>query len=102
MPPTSGVVWSGVSVVIAISPPSTGGGRFGRRSRGPHLRGRLLDRLDDVHVTGAAAEVPADPLPDLVVRRVRLLFQQPGRLHDHARRTEPALHAVLIPERLLQ
>ena len=34
--------------------------------------------------------------------RVGVLLEQPGRLHDHARRAEPALEAVLVPERLLE
>src|SRR3954452_22743088 len=69
MPPTSGVVWSGASVVILVSPRSAGRSRLGRdalafrgrrrrercRLARVELAGCLLDRLDDVHVAGAAA-----------------------------------------------
>ena len=109
MPPTSGVVWRRASVVISslpLSRPRPIAERLGRLRRAPtrprQLAGRLLDRLDDVHVAGAAAEVAADPLPDLLLVRVRVLVEQPGRLHDHARRAEAALEAVLVPERLLE
>src|SRR5580765_8465797 len=88
MPPTSGVVWRGASVVIVVSP--------------AQLARRLLDRLHDVHVARAAAEVAADPRPDLLLVGLRVLLQEPGRLHDHARRTEAALETVLVPERLLE
>src|SRR4029077_20151816 len=95
---------------------STGRGRFGRygltfdRRSGHDRRGlappelvrRLLDRLDDVHVARAAAEVAGDSGPDLVLRRLRVPVEQPGGLHDHAGRAEPALQAVLVPEALLE
>src|SRR4029078_10858655 len=62
----------------------------------------VLDRLHDVHVARAAAEVAADPRPDLLLVGLRVLLQEPGRLHDHPRRAEAALEAVLVPERLLE
>ena len=76
MPPTSGVVRSWLSVVMSRSPaqpprpsPRLPGLRSGGHDRGrlglAQLAGRLLDRLDDVHVAGAAAEVAADALADL-------------------------------------
>src|SRR6187399_3251296 len=113
MPPTSGVVWRGASIVIVVSPRSAGRGRIGRDGlavggRGGHdrrrlgraqLARRLLDRLHDVHIAGAAAEVAADSRPDLLLVRLRVLLQEPRRLHDHARRAEAALEAVLVPER---
>ena len=50
-------------------------GGLGRDDRGALARaeraGRLLDRLDDVHVAGAATEVAADPLADLRLARDR-------------------------------
>src|SRR4029079_14270375 len=67
-----------------------------------HLAGRLLDRLDDVHVSGTATQVAADPLADLVLGRRLVLAEEPGSLHDHARGAEAALEAVLVPERLLE
>src|SRR5262245_66651490 len=105
MPPTSGVVvgaWaSKVDVISGTSSARRGDRRAGLRlGRGSHLGGGLLDRLDDVHVAGAAAQVAADAPPDLVLARVRVLTEQPGGLHDHPRGAEAALQAVLVPERL--
>src|SRR6476660_4651771 len=116
MPPTSGVVWRGASIVIVVSPRSAGRGRLGRdglafrgrRSRDRcrfarvELAGCLLDRLDDVHVAGAAAEVAADPFADLRLGGFRVPIEEPGGLHDHSRGAEAALQAVLVPERLLE
>src|SRR3954447_20509995 len=119
MPPISGLVrsWRGASsVVISSSSRSAGRGRCGRDvlafgGRGGDLgrgfalaegSGRLLDRLDDVDVAGAATQVAADPVADLRLGRVVVLAKQPVGLHDHPRRAEPALEPVLVPERLLQ
>ena len=60
-------------------------------------RGRT-DRGDDVLVAGAATEVALDRVPDLVVGRIRRARQQVGRRHDHPRRAEAALEAVVLPE----
>ena len=106
----------GLCLVVIVATPRSGRGRFGRdclsfgglsgHDRGALARAerarRLLDGLDDVHVAGAATEVAADALPDLVLRRIGVLPEQPGRLHDHARRAEAALEAVLVPEGLLE
>src|ERR1700716_2118096 len=67
-----------------------------------HLGRPVLDGLDDVHVARAAAQVAGDTTPDLGFGRIRRLLQQAGRSHDHARRTEAALQAVLLPEAFLQ
>src|SRR3954454_23937647 len=81
MPPISGLVrswWGASSVVISSSSRSAGRGRCGRDvrafgGRGGDLgrgfalaegSGRLLDRLDDVDVAGAATQVAADPVAD--------------------------------------
>src|SRR5690242_16462042 len=105
MPPISGLVRGCASVVMSFAfPRSAGRGRFGRhglalgRRGGDHGRrlalleraGCLLDRLHDVHVTGAAAEIAADALADLLLGGVRVLLEQPGRLHDHPGRAEAA------------
>src|SRR6187397_1451553 len=105
MPPISGLVRGSASVVIFVTPRSTGRDRLCAGlglGRGGHLGGRLLDGFDDVHVAGAAAQVAADALADLRVRGVRVLADQPRGLHDHPRRTEAALEAVLVPEGLLE
>src|SRR6266550_5365564 len=80
-----------------------GPGRFdpGRIAR-PQLARGLLDRLDDVHVAGAAAEIAADPVSDLGLSGLLVLVEQPGGLHYHPRRAEAALETVLVPEGLLE
>src|SRR4029077_7323766 len=57
---------------------------------------RVLDRLDDVHVAGAAADVAADRPADLVVRRVGIVLDQGGADEHHPRGAETALQAVLL------
>src|SRR6478672_6385194 len=94
MPPISALVRGSAAVVMVVAPRSTGGDR--RRA------GRLLDRLDDIDVARTATQVAADALADLGLGGVRVLAEQPGRLHDHARGAEAALEPVLVPERLLQ
>src|SRR5919112_805789 len=54
------------------------------------LSSGLLDGLDDVLVARAAAVVALEPLPDLLLRRVRVLLKQAHGSHDHARRAIPA------------
>src|SRR3989304_4509572 len=60
-----------------------------------------LDRLDDVHVAGAAADVPRDRPADVVVTRRRVLLEQRLADEHHPRGAEPALQAVLLLERRL-
>src|SRR5215467_5991304 len=66
-----------------------------------HPLGGVLDGLDDVVVTGAAAEIALEPVADLVLRRARIALEKLGGGHDHSRRAEPALQTVLLPERVL-
>jgi len=68
----------------------------------PLLRRRGIDRLDDVVVAGAPAKVALETKPDLALGGVGIALEQLLRRHDHPRRAEPALEAVLVPERLLQ
>ena len=71
--------------------------RVGRR-RVRHRLGGGADRDDDVLVPGAATEVALDRVADLVVGRIRVTVEQVDGGHDHARRAEAALQAVLLPE----
>src|SRR5205085_162593 len=60
-----------------------------------------LHGLDDVVVAGAPAEVPLEPVADLVVARVRMLVQEARGRHDHPRRAIAALQGMVLVERLL-
>ena len=65
-----------------------------------HSRGSG-DRLDDVVVARAAAEVALEAVPDrFSARRLAIVDQRDGR-HHHARRAVSALERVVIVERLL-
>src|SRR5579884_564549 len=74
----------------------------GCRRLAAQLGGAVLNRLDDVHVAGAATEVAGDAEPDLRLGRVGVLVQQRLGGHDHPGRAEAALQPVLLPEALLQ
>src|SRR5262249_7857542 len=60
------------------------------------------DRLEDLHVAGAAAEIARQRLADLGQRRLRLLLQQRLRRQQESRRAVAALRGAEIGERLLQ
>src|SRR5687767_285172 len=62
----------------------------------PHVRGGRLDRLDDIVIAGAAAQIAIEPLPDLPLRGIRLALEQVDRAHDHARRAEAALQRMVL------
>src|SRR5262245_8060138 len=62
----------------------------------------VLNRVDDVLITGAAAEIAGDPLTDLALGRLRVVLQQSDRRHDHPGRAETALQPVFFPEAFLQ
>src|ERR687898_197890 len=69
-----------------------------------HLVLVLLDELDGLHdvlVARAAAQVPFQAFPDLLLRRLGILLQQADRGHDHARRAVAALQTVRLVESLL-
>src|SRR5262249_12989699 len=63
---------------------------------------RRLDRLDDVVVAGAPAEVPFERLANLVVGRVRVPCQDLGRGHDHPGGAVAALEGVVLVKRALK
>src|SRR3954447_22623810 len=90
---------SGTSIAIAVllSSPGSGVGWDGRRGPGPHHRRGLPDRGDDVVIARAAADVAVEGMADLVVRGIGRPGQEVGCGHDHPRRAEPALEAVLLP-----
>src|SRR5215813_314141 len=54
----------------------------------------MLNRLDDVHVARAPAEVAGDAPADLVLARFRVLLEEGVAGHEHARRTVAALEPL--------
>src|ERR671911_66369 len=60
-----------------------------------------LDGLHDVLVARAAAQVPFQAFPYLLLRRVRVLLQEADGGHDHAWRAVAALETVRLVKRLL-
>src|SRR5688572_26109807 len=58
--------------------------------------------FDDVVVPGAAAKVALQALANLLLRRVRIVGEEPDRGEDHPRCAVTALQTVVVPERLLQ
>ena len=69
--------------------------------RGRSLRRSGEDRLDDVVIARAAAQVAFEADPDLLLGRVRVLVEQADRRHHHARGAVAALQAVVLHEGLL-
>src|ERR1700744_6405233 len=67
-----------------------------------HRLGAGRDRLNDVLVTRAAAQIAFEFFANHMVREVvTLAVNHVDRGHDHARGTEAALQAVMLAERLL-
>jgi hypothetical protein len=62
----------------------------------------VLNRVDDVLIAGATAEIAGNPLADLALGRLRVVLQQPDRRHDHPGRAETALQPMFFPEAFLQ
>src|SRR5271163_241716 len=82
-----------LSVLSLGGPGRRGGGHFARA---------LGDRLDDVVIAGAAADVAFEPVADRGFVEMRALaIDEVDCGHDHARRAKPALQAVIVLERLL-
>src|SRR4029077_17969674 len=75
---------------MAAPPPSLG-----------HLLRRVLDRLDDVVVAGAATEVAFEAVANLGLAGALVPLEELVGGHDHARGAEAALEAMLLPEALL-
>src|SRR6266851_4152786 len=87
VPAFSAAAWASAPVVVVIVPSP----RLGRAPHGAH----------DVLVSGAAAEVALKPVPDLLVRGVRIVPEQVDGGQDHAGSAVAALQRVLGVERLL-
>src|SRR5262245_26064251 len=79
----------------------TASGTLSRRNPLRVQRGGVLDRLDDVHIAGATADVSAQCFADVRIGMMPVAPQQPGRLHDEARRAIAALRAELLVEAAL-
>src|SRR5207302_8836857 len=67
-----------------------------------HAVRRKLNRLDDLRVAGAAAQVAGKRLADLVARWIRAGFEQRARRQQDARRAVTALRSSQLGERRLQ
>src|SRR5688500_720381 len=66
------------------------------------LLGCQLDRLDDLRVARAAAQVAGDRLPDRLLVAVAARLEVGLRGHEHARGADAALGAAGLQERLLE
>src|SRR6516162_10224556 len=67
-----------------------------------HLVGRKLDRLHNVLVAGAAAQIARDAPANLFLTGRWILLQKDIRRHQHARCAVAALQPVLLFESFLQ
>src|SRR3954452_24301133 len=80
-----------ISLLLALRGRGRGGaccasaGARGCRRTVPHRLGGRTDGGHDVLITGAAAVVALDGVPDLVVGWIGVVGQQVGRGHDHPR-----------------
>src|SRR6202043_2644936 len=78
------------------------GAAFVTRTHGAHGASPGCNRLDDIVVTGATAEIAFELVPDrLVVELVALAVHDVDGGHDHARRAIAALQAMMLAECLL-
>src|SRR5690242_18724609 len=84
--PTSFSVFVIVGVAMGLC-----SNRLGRGSHG----------VDDVLISGAAAQVAFQPVPDFLFTGIRIAFQDLLGGHDHAGRAKTALQAMLVPESFL-
>src|ERR1700733_376292 len=65
------------------------------------LRRQRSNRVYDVLVAGAAAQITVETCPDLFVAGAGIALDDLFGGHDHAGRTKPALQAVLVPKGFL-
>ncbi len=68
---------------------------------GSQLRRRILDRLDDVHIAGAAAQVSGNAVTDFLLAGIGIFHQQARGAQDHARRAIAALQPMHQPKTFL-
>src|SRR5262245_6061569 len=92
--------WSGFACMLIVVP-SRASLRVGSDRLVEHA-GCLLHCLHDVLIAGAPTEVSGEPLTNISLARIGLMFQQRVGREQHARSAVAALQAVLIPEALLQ
>src|SRR5206468_5072777 len=75
------------------------------KERSPFLPGhflrRILNRVDDVRITGAAAQVAFQCVRDLFARWLWIALEQLRAGQDHAGSAIAALQAVALPKTLL-
>src|SRR5690242_12293408 len=64
-------------------------------------RGGEFYRFDDLHVSGAAADVAAERFENFSVTRIRISPQKAGRCHDEAGRAVTTLRSKLFVEAAL-
>src|SRR6266705_1228969 len=64
--------------------------------------GRRMHGADDVMVARAPAQISFEAGANLLFGRMRVASEQLVRRHDHSRRAESTLQAMLLGERLLQ
>src|SRR6056297_1165994 len=73
--------------------------RLIRRDLAHILTGCCEDRLDDIVIARATAQVPFEVVAYLGLCWRRVVLEQRRRRHHHARRAEPALQPVMVLER---
>ena len=71
------------------------------RLQAAHALGGERDRLDDLRIAGAAADVGGNGFDDVLARRRGIVGQQRMGGEDHRRRAIAALHAVGLAECVL-
>src|ERR1700728_527081 len=80
-------------------------GRAGQRAMPTlpsHHLARRLHRLDDILITGAAAEIRCKHVDQALVADMRIFLQHVRCRHQKTRRAIAALQAVIVDEGLLQ
>src|SRR6056297_3671293 len=91
-------IFRGSAAGAGAAPPSA---RLFRRDAAHVLPRGGHERLHDVVIAGAAADIALEIVADLRLGGRRVFFQQRRRRHHHTRRAEPALQPVMILECLL-